>query len=417
MFSSLEFFLAFRYLKAKRSEGFISVIAIFSFLGITIGVATLIIVMSVMNGFRFELVQRILGINSHLSITGDHHIENYSEVIENLTKNIKQISHLNPIVESQAMLIANQQNQGVLIKGINTTDLSYKELIKNNIIAGDINNISNKNQVIIGSTLAQNLNLAVGDNLKLVSAETNSTIIGTIPRIKTYQVGAIFNSGLFEYDSGTVFTNFAMAQIHFKVPNSATSIEVFTNNLDDIENIKINIKKLLAKTNPNLMVSDWQDANASFIEALKIESVVMFLILTLIILVAVFNLISSMIMLVNDKKKNIALLRTIGFSKKNILNIFVICGSTIGFLGTFFGVLLGVIFSANINNIKLWLESITNSNLFNPAIYFLSNLPSKIFVSDVVIITSMSLVLSFLATLYPAYKASKSQPAEILRYE
>ncbi len=417
MFSSLEFFLAFRYLKAKRSEGFISVIAIFSFLGITIGVATLIIVMSVMNGFRFELVQRILGINSHLSITGDHHIENYSEVIENLTKNIKQISHLNPIVESQAMLIANQQNQGVLIKGINTTDLFYKELIKNNIIAGDINNISNKNQVIIGSTLAQNLNLAVGDSLKLVSAETNSTIIGTIPRIKTYQVGAIFNSGLFEYDSGTVFTNFAMAQIHFKVPNSATSIEVFTNNLDDIENIKINIKKLLAKTNPNLMVSDWQDANASFIEALKIESVVMFLILTLIILVAVFNLISSMIMLVNDKKKNIALLRTIGFSKKNILNIFVICGSTIGFLGTFFGVLLGVIFSANINNIKLWLESITNSNLFNPAIYFLSNLPSKIFVSDVVIITSMSLVLSFLATLYPAYKASKSQPAEILRYE
>jgi len=417
MFSSLEFFLAFRYLKAKRSEGFISVIAIFSFLGITIGVATLIIVMSVMNGFRFELVQRILGINSHLSITGDHHIENYSEVIENLTKNIKQINHLNPIVESQAMLIANQQNQGVLIKGINTSDLSYKELIKNNIIAGDINNINNKNQVIIGSTLAQNLNLAVGDSLKLVSAETNSTIIGTIPRIKTYQVGAIFNSGLFEYDSGTVFTNFAMAQIHFKVPNSATSIEVFTNNLDDIENIKINIKKLLAKTNPNLMVSDWQDANASFIEALKIESVVMFLILTLIILVAVFNLISSMIMLVNDKKKNIALLRTIGFSKKNILNIFVICGSTIGFLGTFFGVLLGVIFSANINNIKLWLESITNSNLFNPAIYFLSNLPSKIFISDVVIITSMSLALSFLATLYPAYKASKSQPAEILRYE
>jgi lipoprotein-releasing system permease protein len=373
--------------------------------------------MSVMNGFRFELVQRILGINSHLSITGDHHIENYSEVIENLTKNIKQISHLNPIVESQAMLIANQQNQGVLIKGINTTDLSYKQLINNNIIAGDINNINNKNQVIIGSTLAQNLNLAVGDSLKLVSAETNSTIIGTIPRIKTYQVGAIFNSGLFEYDSGTVFTNFAMAQIHFKVPNSATSIEVFTNNLDDIENIKINIKKLLAKTNPNLMVSDWQDANASFIEALKIESVVMFLILTLIILVAVFNLISSMIMLVNDKKKNIALLRTIGFSKKNILNIFVICGSTIGCLGTFFGVLLGVVFSANINNIKLWLESITNSNLFNPAIYFLSNLPSKIFVSDVVIITSMSLVLSFLATLYPAYKASKSQPAEILRYE
>ncbi len=417
MFSSLEFFLAFRYLKAKRSEGFISVIAIFSFLGITIGVATLIIVMSVMNGFRFELVQRILGINSHLSITSKQPIENYHEIIANINQNIKQIIYANPIVESQAMLISGSQNQGVLIKGIKEPDLSYKQLIVNNIISGNINSINNKNQIIIGSTLAQNLNLKVGDSLKLVSAETNSTIIGTIPRIKTYQIGAVFNSGLFEYDSSTIFINFEMAQIHFKSPNSATSIEVFSNNLSNLDNIKHNLIKFLSQTNPNLVVSDWQDANASFIEALKIESTVMFLILTLIILVAVFNLVSSMIMLVNDKKKNIALLRTIGFSKKNILNIFIICGSTIGCLGTFFGVFLGVIFSANINNIKLWLESATNSNLFNPAIYFLSNLPSKIFISDVITITAMSLVFSFLATLYPAYKASKSQPAEILRYE
>lgn len=417
MFSSLEFFLAFRYLKAKRSEGFISVIAIFSFLGITIGVATLIIVMSVMNGFRFELVQRILGINSHLSITSKQPIENYHEIIANINQNIKQIIYANPIVESQAMLISGSQNQGVLIKGITEPDLSYKELIVNNIISGNIASINNKNQIIIGSTLAQNLNLTVGDSLKLVSAETNSTIIGTIPRIKTYQIGAVFNSGLFEYDSSTIFINFEMSQIHFKYPNSVTSIEVFSNDLNNLASIKHNLVKFLSQTNPNLLVSDWQDANASFIEALKIESTVMFLILTLIILVAVFNLISSMIMLVNDKKKNIALLRTIGFSKKNILNIFMICGSTIGFLGTFFGVLLGVVFSANINNIKLWLESATNSNLFNPAIYFLSNLPSKIFISDVITITAMSLIFSFLATLYPAYKASKSQPAEILRYE
>ncbi len=417
MFSSLEFFLAFRYLKAKRSEGFISVIAIFSFLGITIGVATLIIVMSVMNGFRFELVQRILGINSHLSITSKQPIENYHEIIANINQNIKQIIYANPIVESQAMLISGSQNQGVLIKGIKEPDLSYKELIVNNIISGNIASINNKNQIIIGSTLAQNLNLTVGDSLKLVSAETNSTIIGTIPRIKTYQIGAVFNSGLFEYDSSTIFINFEMAQIHFKYPNSVTSIEVFSNDLNNLASIKHNLVKFLSQTNPSLVVSDWQDANASFIEALKIESTVMFLILTLIILVAVFNLISSMIMLVNDKKKNIALLRTIGFSKKNILNIFMICGSTIGFLGTFFGVLLGVFFSANINNIKLWLESATNSNLFNPAIYFLSNLPSKIFISDVITITAMSLIFSFLATLYPAYKASKSQPAEILRYE
>ena len=206
MFSSLEFFLAFRYLKAKRSEGFISVIAIFSFLGITIGVATLIIVMSVMNGFRFELVQRILGINSHLSITSKQPIENYHEIIANINQNIKQIIYANPIVESQAMLISGSQNQGVLIKGITEPDLSYKELIVNNIISGNITSINNKNQIIIGSTLAQNLNLTVGDSLKLVSAETNSTIIGTIPRIKTYQIGAVFNSGLFEYDSSTILS-------------------------------------------------------------------------------------------------------------------------------------------------------------------------------------------------------------------
>jgi lipoprotein-releasing system permease protein len=413
MFSRLELFLAFRYLRAKRSEGFISLITIFSLLGITIGVATLIIVMSVMNGFRHELVTRILGVNSHLSITGD---EIDQQKLTNLIKqNISDISYINPIIESQAMLIANQQNSGVMIKGIASSDLANKTLVVNNIIAGSFDAIDDKNKVLIGANLASNLNLGIGDNIKLVSAETNTTIIGTIPRLKTYQIGGIFSSGLFEYDSSAVFTNFDMAKVHFKVTNP--SIEIFLTDLQQLNKVKQQLAKLFLQQQLNLNISDWQDANAGFIDALKIESTVMFLILTLIILVAVFNLVSSMIMLVSDKRKNIALLRTIGFSKGNILRIFFLCGSSIGFVGTCFGTLLGVLFSANINSIKLWLESVTDNNLFNPAIYFLSNLPAKIFISDVLSIAIMSLLLSFLATLYPAYKASKSKPAEILRYE
>ena len=221
---------------------------------------------------------------------------------------------------------------------------------------------------------------------------------------------------MYEYDSTTVFMNFEMAQIHFRFANSASAIEIFSKNPSDLEELKLAIYEALID-NYGLYFNDWQQANSSFIEALKVESTVMFFILTLIILVAVFNIISSMIMLVNDKNKNIALLRTLGMSKNAILRIFLICGSMIGFLGTIFGLIIGIVFSANINNIKVFLESITNSTLFNPAIYFLSTLPSRILIGDVVLITSMSFTLSFLATLYPAYKASKSKPAEILRYE
>lgn len=416
MFSKLEFLIAFRYLKSKRKEGFISVIAIFSFIGIMIGVATLIIVMSVMNGFRHELVSRILGINSHITIYSyDKEIGNYDELAKKISQ-ISLVKSANPIVETQAMLSANGRNSGGLIKGIKTEDLKHKELIFNNIASGDIESINNKNSVIIGSIVAQNMNLKLQDEIKVISAETSNTILGSIPRIKTYKIGGIFESGMYEYDSTTVFNNFQMAQTHFKFNNSASAIEIFAKNPDEISLLKTEIYEILTNY-PNLYLTDWQQANASFIDALKVESTVMFLILTLIILVAVFNIVSSMIMLVNDKNKNIALLRTLGMTKGAILRIFLICGSSIGFVGTFLGFLIGVVFSSNINNIKLWLESISGANLFNPAIYFLSNLPSKIFVSDVVLIVFMALIFSLLATIYPAYKASKSNPAEILRYE
>jgi len=416
MFSKLEFLIAFRYLKSKRKEGFISVIAIFSFVGIMIGVATLIVVMSVMNGFRHELVSRMLGINSHLTLYSKAGgIENYEDIILKLKK-IDGIKYLNPIIESQAMISTGSKNNGGLVRGINANDLEFKKLISENIIDGNLNKINQKDYVAIGSSLAQSLNLRSEDKFKIISAETNNTIIGAIPRIKTYKVGAVFSSGLYEYDSTTIFMNFEMAQIHFRQRNSATAIEIFLNDVNNIERIKKSIfTEVLA--DENIYISDWQSSNSSFIEALKVERTVMFFILTLIILVAVFNIISSMIMLVNDKNKNIALLRTIGMTKYGILRIFLICGSSIGIFGTFLGLVIGISFANNINNIKIWLESFTNTDLFNPAIYFLSTLPSKIFISDVVLISAMTLILSFLATLYPAYKASKSNPSDILRYE
>jgi lipoprotein-releasing system permease protein len=412
----LEFLIAFRYLKSKRKEGFISVIAVFSLVGIMIGVATLIVVMSVMNGFRFELVNRILGINSHMTIySRDHQIVDYEKLTAEISK-IPGVKFVNPLVESQAMLSTGERNLGGLIKGINLADLKNKKLIDENIVEGNINKLADKDSIIIGSAVARNMGVSVGDQLKIISAKTNNTILGAIPRIKTYQIAGVFESGMYEYDSSTIFMNFNMAQIHFNFRDAASAIEVFADDVQNIEGVKYEIHKFLQEY-PSLYVTDWQQANASFIDALKVERTVMFFILTLIIVVAAFNIISSMIMLVNDKNKNIALLRTLGMEKQGVMRIFLICGSAIGVIGTFLGFIIGVAFSANITNIKKWLESLTSTTLFDPTIYFLSTLPSKIFISDIILIVAMSLILSFLATLYPAHKASKSNPAEILRYE
>lgn len=416
MFNKLEFLIAYRYLRSKRKEGFISVTAVFSFVGIMIGVATLIIVMSVMNGFRHDLVERILGINSHLTVySRDHSIANYDEIVEKLRK-IDEVKYVNPLVESQAMIASSSRSAGGLIKGLKLQDLQNKKLISDNILAGDIKKLSDKNNVVIGAAIANNMGLQVGDDIKLISAEVNNSLLGAIPRIKTYKVAGVFESGMYEYDATTVFMNFEMAQTHFRFANKASGLEIFVNDVENLSAVKLKIFAVL-KDYDNLYFVDWKQSNASFIEALKVESTVMFLILTLIILVAAFNIISSMIMLVKDKNKNIALLRTMGMDKAAIMRVFLICGSAIGVVGTLFGFLIGVLFSANINAIKHFLETVTGATLFNPTIYFLSTLPSRIMISDVALIVGMSLVISFLATLYPAYRASKADPAEILRYE
>lgn len=416
MFKKLEFLIAYRYLRSKRKEGFISVTAIFSFVGIMIGVATLIIVMSVMNGFRYELVNRILGINSHLAVySKEGTLQNYDKIVKEITT-IDGIKYVNPLVEAQAMIVANNKNAGGLIKALPLKDLENKKLIAQNIVSGRIDAINNKNSVLIGASVAQSMRLRVGDEIKVISAKTNDSLLGAIPRVKTYKVGGIFESGMYEYDSSTIFMNFEMAQTHFQQKEKANAIEIFVDDIEKLDAVKLAVFQKLQNYD-GLYFVDWQQSNASFIDALKVERTVMFLILTLIILVAAFNIISSMIMLVKDKNKNIALLRTMGMTKSSVMRIFLICGSSIGFVGTMFGFLIGVLFSANINSIKRILESMTDTTLFNPTIYFLSTLPSKIFVSDVVLIVSMSLIISLLATIYPAYKASKSDPAEILRYE
>lgn len=416
MFSKLEFLLAFRFLRSKRKEGFISVTAIFSFLGIMIGVATLIIVMSVMNGFRFELVNRILGINAHLSIfSRQGKIVDYENIVKEVSA-LPGIVYANPIIEGQAMIVAGKSTTGGMVKGISPSDLVHKKLIASNIKEGSISTLQNKSSVLIGSAIANNYQLKTGDLIKIISAELNDTIIGSIPRIKTYQIGGIFESGMYEYDSSTVFIPFETAQIHFRYPNSTSAIEIFVGDPLKLDQVKYELQHFLASKYPDLSLMDWQDSNSSFIDALKVERTVMFLILTLIILVAAFNIISSMIMLVNDKTKSIALLRTLGMSKGSVMRVFLIAGSSIGFIGTALGFIIGVLFSANINRIKHWLESMTGTSLFNPTVYFLTNLPSKVFISDVVLIVSIASILSFLATIYPAYKASKSSPAELLRY-
>ncbi len=415
MFSKLEFLIASRYLGSKKKEGFVSVTALFSFFGIMIGVATLVIVMSVMNGFRTELVDRILGINSHITIYGrGGDIKNYQKIVDKVAK-IEGVKYVNPLIEDKAMFASRKKSTGGLVKGIRVSDLESKGLIVKNVV-GDYKKLEQKDHVLIGFNIANSMGLNPGDQIKIISAQVNNSILGSIPRVKTYRVAGIFESGMYEYDSTTIFMNFDMAQKHFNLGEKVSAIEVFLDDLERIDEMKLKIFSEIINYQ-DLFFVDWKQSNASFIEALDIERVVMFMILTLIILVAAFNIISSMIMLVKDKNKNIALLRTMGMSKSGVMRIFLICGSSIGVIGTLVGLLIGVLFSANIQSIKSFVEAITGAHLFNPAVYFLSQLPSEILAGDVILIASMSLSISFLATIYPAYKASKADPAEILRYE
>jgi lipoprotein-releasing system permease protein len=413
-----EFFIACRYLKAKRKEKFISITAIFSFIGIMIGVATLIIVMSIMNGFREDLIKRVIGINAHVTVfLKNNSQEKYNEIMKSL-ENVEGIAGINPLIESQGMFLNDKKTSGGIVKAIKLQDFKKKTDIYNSIKNIDkIEDFENSNYIFIGKNLALNLDLDVGDDMKLISPEMNSTIIGSIPKIKTYEVGGIFESGLQEYDSMTVFIPLKMGQLQFGYKNSVSSIEIFLDNVHNSSKKHYEIQNILYNLNYDFYSVDWKDINVSFIEALNIERNVMFVILSLIIVIATFNIISSLTMLVMDKSKQIALLKTIGMTNGSIMNIFFICGSIIGALGTFFGSVIGILFSLNITSIEAFLEKIFNINLFDPSVYYLTRLPSKLLFSNIALIIVMSLVLSFLSTIYPARKAAKINPADALRYE
>ena len=414
----VEFLVAFRYLKSKRREKFISITAIFSFIGIMLGVATLIVVMSVMNGFREEFVNKIIGLNSHITVfPKDYSKYDYENIID-IVKTVNNVNVVNPIVEKQVMFIGTDNTSlGGLVRGINIEDLKNKKDIYNSIEEEELEDFDNSSLIIIGNQLALTLKLNVGDTVKVIAPEFNNTVLGALPRIKTYTVGAIFSSGMYEYDSMIAFIPIYFAQKQFNLDNAITGIEIFLKNPNIAQQTLDEISNILENNDVSFSIIDWKGANSSLISALDIERNVMFLILTLIIIIAAFNIISSLIMLVMDKNKQIAIFKTIGASSKSIMSIFIICGTFIGFIGTMLGCVIGILFANNIENIKLFLEKTFNLDLFNPTVYFLSQLPSKVYVSNVVLVVSLSIILSFLATIYPAYKASKTDPAEILRYE
>ena len=413
-FSPFEWMVSLRYLRSRRKEGFISVIAGFSFLGIMLGVATLIIVMAVMNGFRKELLDKILGLNGHLLVQPlEQPLTDWEVVAERLSK-IPGVRLAAPIVEGQALSSSPFNSAGVLVRGIRSADLMKLTSIANNLKQGTLEGFDTGQGLAIGRRLSDNLSVRAGDNITLVAPRGAVTPMGTTPRIKTYKVAAVFEIGMSEYDASIVFMPMPEAQLYFNRAGDVTAIEVYTDNPD-----RIDVFRRLATTaaeRPIFMI-DWRQRNATFFNALQVERNVMFLILTLIILVAALNIISGLIMLVKDKGRDIAILRTIGSTQGAIMRIFLITGSSIGIVGTIAGFLLGVVVCVNVESIRQFLSWLTRTELFSPELYFLSRLPAELDVGETTAVVVMSLTLSLLATLYPSWRAARLDPVEALRYE
>ncbi len=413
-FSKFERLAARRYLHAKRKEGFISVITGFAFTGIALGVATLIIVMSVMNGFRAELLGRILGINGHIGIQAppNQPFNNYRQAVAEMEK-FNHVKIVLPLIEKQLLASSGRSSEGVMLRGISAADLQKKEILRDAVNSVDLADFEGDN-ILVGSRLAQKMGLRVGDELTLISPNGKITAFGTVPRMKTYQVIGTFEVGMFEYDANYIFMPLEAAQKFFSMPDAVSQIDI---TLDD-EKVLLPAKSAISESIGGAgYVYDWKQTNAAFFNAVDVERNVMFLILTLIILVAAFNIITGLIMLVKDKGRDIAVLRTMGATKGMIMRIFFLDGAFIGVVGTFIGVVLGVLFCFNIENIRQLLQKMAGRDLFSAEIYFLSQLPAKVEVTEVAVVAGMSLLLCFLATLYPAYRAARFDPVEALRYE
>jgi lipoprotein-releasing system permease protein len=413
-FSAFERLLAVRYLRARRREGFISVIAGFSLAGISLGVATLIIVMAVMNGFREELLTRILGVGGHIAVFGSNRaLEDFDAVATKL-RAVPGVTVVIPLVRGQAMATVRGRATGVLVQGLRADDLAARKIISDSLKLGTIADFKKPGAVFIGTRLARNMGLTVGDRLTLVAPSGNVTAFGTVPRTKSYRVAGLFEIGMSEYDSNFVYMPLGAAQTFFRLKGRVSILDVMVENPHRVVAMRARIGAALG---PRVRLSDWQQANSSFFTAIKVERNVMFLILTLIILVAAFNVISGMIMLVKDKGRDIAILRTMGATRGAVMRIFFLAGASVGVIGTLVGFGLGIAFAANIETIRGWVEGLTGTEVFSAEIYFLSTLPAKIDSGEVATIVIMSLTLSILATLYPSWRAARLDPVEALRYE
>jgi lipoprotein-releasing system permease protein len=416
MFDAFERAIAFRYLRARKGERFVSVIAIFSLVGIALGVATLIIVMSVMNGFRQELLGRILGLNGHLGVYAQERVIRDYDAMAGRIRGVAGVVSATPIVEGQALLTSESGGaSGGLARGVKPEDLRARGLVARNIVAGSLDRFEGEDAIVIGARLAQRLGLTVGDKITLVSPQGRTTVFGTVPRVRAYTVVALFQVGMHEYDNGFVFLPMAAAQLFFQTGDGATQIEVFVRDPTAVRAVTRAIRTALSGT--PVRIVDWQDANSSFFAAVQVERNVMFLILTLIILVAAFNIVSSLIMLVKDKGRDIAILRTMGATRGAILRIFLLCGASVGVLGTLIGFAIGMAFCANIESIRQLIQSLSGTELFSPEVYFLSKLPAVVDPKEVAQVVAMGLGLSLLATIYPSWRAAKTDPVEALRNE
>jgi lipoprotein-releasing system permease protein len=406
--------MAMRYLRARRQEGFISVIAGFSLLGIALGVATLIIVMSVMNGFRAELLGRILGLNGHMTVSAyGQPITDYAQLADRI-KQVPEVTAANPLIEGQVLASANGAASGALVRGMRPEDLKAKTLVSGHIVRGSLDQFQGDDAIIIGVRMADRFRLNVGDKITLISPQGSVTAFGTVPRMRAYPIVAIFEVGMYEYDNSFAFIPLEAAQVFFRLDKAVSGVEVMVTNPDDVRQAAYDVARAVG---PQLRVANWQQTNSSFFNALQVERNVMFLILTLIIVVAAFNIISSLIMLVKDKSQDIAILRTMGATRGSVLRIFLLAGASVGVIGTVSGFVLGVLFTSNIETIRQWLQSHTGTTLFDPTIYFLSHMPSKVEPMEVVSVVLMALALSFLATIYPSWRAARLDPVEALRYE
>jgi lipoprotein-releasing system permease protein len=413
-FAPFEWMLSLRYLRARRREGFISVIAGFSFLGIMLGVATLIIVMAVMNGFRQELLSKILGLNGHLLIQPlESPLTDYAAVSDRISK-VDGIYLAAPLVEGQALASSPFNASGVVVRGMLGADLKKLSQIAGNIKQGSLEGFDAGQGLAIGRRLAEQLSVRAGDNITLVSPRGAVTPMGTTPRIKAYKIAAVFEIGMSEYDSAFVFMPLTEAQAYFNRAGDVTAIEIYTNDPDHIDRFRQVVTDAAAR--PIYMI-DWRQRNATFFNALQVERNVMFLILTLIVLVAALNIVSGLIMLVKDKSSDIAILRTMGATQGAMMRVFLITGASIGVVGTVVGFLLGTVVCLNIEEIRRFLSWLTNTELFSPELYFLSKLPADMNLRETLAVLVMALGLSLLATLYPSWRAARLDPVEALRYE